>query len=96
MISIPSKPIELMLQVQRIRYEAPDRVPFEVFETAASTGSYISRTKVMMEGRIEPLHLQDRATERFFAKTFVIVVIPDNFIVYFNHLGYFLLNGSPK
>jgi RHH-type proline utilization regulon transcriptional repressor/proline dehydrogenase/delta 1-pyrroline-5-carboxylate dehydrogenase len=48
--------IKKMRQVQRIRYGAQDRVPFEVFKEAAKTGFYISRTKVMMEGRIELLH----------------------------------------
>jgi len=47
--------IELMPQIQRIRYAAPDRVPFEVYQAAAKTGFYISRTSVMMEGRIEML-----------------------------------------
>jgi RHH-type proline utilization regulon transcriptional repressor/proline dehydrogenase/delta 1-pyrroline-5-carboxylate dehydrogenase len=50
--------IELMgkiPEIQRIRYGTPDRVPFEVFQEAARTGFYISRTKVMMEGRIELL-----------------------------------------
>jgi RHH-type proline utilization regulon transcriptional repressor/proline dehydrogenase/delta 1-pyrroline-5-carboxylate dehydrogenase len=48
--------IKKMHQVQLIRYGAQDRVPFEVFKEAAKTGFYISRTKVMMEGRIELLH----------------------------------------
>ena len=42
-------------QVQRIRYAAPDRVPTEIFEAAAKTGFYISRTPVVMEGRVELL-----------------------------------------
>jgi RHH-type proline utilization regulon transcriptional repressor/proline dehydrogenase/delta 1-pyrroline-5-carboxylate dehydrogenase len=50
-----SELIDLIPQVQRIRYAAPERVPMEVFEAAAETGFYISRTKVMMEGRIELL-----------------------------------------
>jgi RHH-type proline utilization regulon transcriptional repressor/proline dehydrogenase/delta 1-pyrroline-5-carboxylate dehydrogenase len=50
-----SELIDLMPQIQRIRYAAPERVPTEVFEAAARTGFYISRTKVMMEGRIELL-----------------------------------------
>jgi RHH-type transcriptional regulator, proline utilization regulon repressor / proline dehydrogenase / delta 1-pyrroline-5-carboxylate dehydrogenase len=41
--------------IQRIRYAAPERVPDVVFEAAAETGFYISRTKVLMEGRIELL-----------------------------------------
>jgi len=47
--------IKNMPKVQRIRYAAPDRVPFAVFEEAAKTGFYVSRAKVMMEGRIEIL-----------------------------------------
>ncbi len=50
-----SELVDLIPQVQRIRYAAPERVPMEVFEAAAETGFYISRTKVMMEGRIELL-----------------------------------------
>ncbi len=42
-------------QVDRIRYAAFDRVPAQVFKAAAKTGFYISRTPVMMEGRIELL-----------------------------------------
>jgi len=45
----------MMPEIQRIRYAAPDRVPDEVFQVAAETGFYISRTKVSMEGRIELL-----------------------------------------
>lgn len=41
--------------IQRIRYAAPERVPDCVFEAAAATGFYISRTRVLMEGRIELL-----------------------------------------
>jgi len=47
--------IGAMPKVNRIRYAAPDRVPPEVFRAAADTGFYISRTPVMMEGRIELL-----------------------------------------
>ena len=46
----------IMPQIQRIRYAAPDRVPFEVFKAAAETGFYIERSPVLMEGRIELLH----------------------------------------
>jgi len=46
---------EIIPQVQRIRYAAPDRVPTEIFEAAAKTGFYISRTPVVMEGRVELL-----------------------------------------
>ncbi|MCP4751822.1 MAG: aldehyde dehydrogenase family protein, partial [Proteobacteria bacterium] len=41
--------------IQGIRYAAPDRVPDEVFRASAHSGFYISREKVMMEGRIELL-----------------------------------------
>ncbi|NQT70492.1 MAG: proline dehydrogenase family protein [Desulfobacteraceae bacterium] len=47
--------IAIIPEFQRIRYAAPDRVPDEVFQAAAKTGFYISRTPVMMEGRIELL-----------------------------------------
>jgi RHH-type proline utilization regulon transcriptional repressor/proline dehydrogenase/delta 1-pyrroline-5-carboxylate dehydrogenase len=50
-----SELIDLIPQVQRIRYAAPERVPIEVFKAASRTGFYLSRTKVMMEGRIELL-----------------------------------------
>jgi len=40
-------------EIRRIRYAAPDRVPAAVFEAAAETGFYISRNRVLMEGRIE-------------------------------------------
>ena len=44
-----------MAGLDRIRYGAPDRVPAKVFEIAAQTGFYISRTTVYMEGQIELL-----------------------------------------
>jgi RHH-type proline utilization regulon transcriptional repressor/proline dehydrogenase/delta 1-pyrroline-5-carboxylate dehydrogenase len=40
-------------RIDRIRYAAPDRVPPAVFKAAAETGFYISRTPVMIDGRIE-------------------------------------------
>ncbi len=46
----------MIRDIQRIRYAAPDRVPFEIFQEAAKTGFYISRAKVVMEGRIELMH----------------------------------------
>lgn len=39
----------------RIRYAGPDRVPAELFEKAAVSGFYISRTPIVHEGRIELL-----------------------------------------
>jgi RHH-type proline utilization regulon transcriptional repressor/proline dehydrogenase/delta 1-pyrroline-5-carboxylate dehydrogenase len=39
----------------RIRYGAPDRVSHDLLREAAKNGQYISRTEVMMEGRIELL-----------------------------------------
>ena len=44
-----------LTNVNRIRYSAPGRVPREVFEAAAEIGFYISRTPVMMDGRLELL-----------------------------------------
>ncbi|MCK5071031.1 MAG: aldehyde dehydrogenase, partial [Desulfocapsa sp.] len=46
---------EDMGTLDRIRYGAPDRVPVKVFEVAAQTGFYISRTPVYMEGQLELL-----------------------------------------
>ncbi len=48
--------VETLGEVDRVRYAAPDRVPMAVFEAAARTGFYISRSPVLMEGRIEMLH----------------------------------------
>jgi RHH-type proline utilization regulon transcriptional repressor/proline dehydrogenase/delta 1-pyrroline-5-carboxylate dehydrogenase len=42
-------------KVDRIRYAAPDRVPYGVLQSAAESGFYIARTPVMMNGRIELL-----------------------------------------
>lgn len=42
--------------IQRIRYAAPERVPPELFNEAAKSGFYISRTRVVMEGRVELLN----------------------------------------
>ena len=47
--------VRYMHKVRRIRYASPDRVPMIVFEEAAKTGLYVSRTKVLMEGRLELL-----------------------------------------
>jgi RHH-type proline utilization regulon transcriptional repressor/proline dehydrogenase/delta 1-pyrroline-5-carboxylate dehydrogenase len=47
--------IDMIPQIQGIRYSNPDLVPKEIFEAAAKRGFYISRTKVVMEGRIELL-----------------------------------------
>lgn len=43
-------------RIDRIRYAAPERTPYHLFEKAAETGFYISRAKVMMEGAIELIH----------------------------------------
>lgn len=49
-------------EVDRIRYAAPDRVPLEIFRAAAEKGLYISRARVVMEGRIELLqYLQEQS-----------------------------------
>jgi RHH-type proline utilization regulon transcriptional repressor/proline dehydrogenase/delta 1-pyrroline-5-carboxylate dehydrogenase len=44
-----------LLDIDRIRYAARDRVPETVFQGAAETGFYIARTPVYMEGRLELL-----------------------------------------
>ncbi len=44
-----------LLDIGRIRYAAPDRVPDTVLTGAAERGFYISRTPVYMEGRLELL-----------------------------------------
>jgi RHH-type proline utilization regulon transcriptional repressor/proline dehydrogenase/delta 1-pyrroline-5-carboxylate dehydrogenase len=46
---------DILSTVQGIRYAAPERVPDEVFNMAAKTGFFISRSAVSMEGRIELL-----------------------------------------
>ena len=48
--------IQAIPEIQRIRYAAPDRVPQSIFNAAATTGFYIARAPVLMEGRIEMLH----------------------------------------
>jgi RHH-type proline utilization regulon transcriptional repressor/proline dehydrogenase/delta 1-pyrroline-5-carboxylate dehydrogenase len=47
--------IKRMTKAGRIRYGAPDRVSYDLLREAAKNGLYISRTEVMMEGRIELL-----------------------------------------
>lgn len=47
--------INMLPDLDRIRYAAPDRVPFKIDEAAARVGLYISSERVMMEGRIELL-----------------------------------------
>ena len=47
--------VRMIPDIQRIRYAAADRIPKTVSKAAAETGFYISRSKVMMEGRIELL-----------------------------------------
>jgi RHH-type proline utilization regulon transcriptional repressor/proline dehydrogenase/delta 1-pyrroline-5-carboxylate dehydrogenase len=47
--------VEMISQVDRIRYAAPDRVPEEVTAAAAESGFFIARSPVAMEGRIEML-----------------------------------------
>jgi RHH-type proline utilization regulon transcriptional repressor/proline dehydrogenase/delta 1-pyrroline-5-carboxylate dehydrogenase len=48
--------IKSIPKIQRLRYAAPDRVSPAVFQAAAETGFYISRTPVMMDGRLELIH----------------------------------------
>ena len=50
-----SELISRIPKIDRIRFAAPDRVPHELFKTAAKTGFYIACQPVMMEGRIELL-----------------------------------------
>jgi RHH-type proline utilization regulon transcriptional repressor/proline dehydrogenase/delta 1-pyrroline-5-carboxylate dehydrogenase len=47
--------IEMIPEIHRIRYASPDRVSDKIFQAAATTGFFISRSKVSMEGRIELL-----------------------------------------
>lgn len=47
--------IEMIPAIDRIRYAGDDRVPGSVLSAAADNGFYISRTPVLMEGRIELL-----------------------------------------
>lgn len=47
--------IRMLSVIDRIRYARNDRVPQEVLAAAAEKGFYISRTPVLMEGRIELL-----------------------------------------
>ncbi len=44
-----------LLDIGRIRYAAPDRVPDSIFTGAAEIGFYIARSPVYMEGRLELL-----------------------------------------
>jgi len=48
--------IDLMPGVDRIRYAAPERVEQKVMAAATAAGFFISRNRVLMEGRIELLH----------------------------------------
>ncbi|MFW6374127.1 MAG: bifunctional proline dehydrogenase/L-glutamate gamma-semialdehyde dehydrogenase [Thermodesulfobacteriota bacterium] len=48
--------IDILPDIDRIRYAAPDRVPTAVYEAAAKAGFHIARNPVLMEGRIEMLH----------------------------------------
>ncbi len=47
--------VERIGSLDRIRYSREERVPAQLFEVAAKTGFYISRTPVFMEGQIEML-----------------------------------------
>ncbi len=47
--------IRMIPEIDRIRYACSDRVPRAVLAAAAEKGFYISRTPVLMEGRIELL-----------------------------------------
>ena len=48
--------IDILPEIQRIRYADPQRVPEDVLKAAAKTGYYIARSPVLMDGRIELLH----------------------------------------
>ncbi|MCJ8502686.1 bifunctional proline dehydrogenase/L-glutamate gamma-semialdehyde dehydrogenase [Desulfatitalea alkaliphila] len=48
--------IDLLPDLARIRYAAPNRVPADLLAAAARSGFYIARAPVLMEGRIELLH----------------------------------------
>ncbi len=48
--------IDMISGGHRIRYAGPDRVPSQVLLAAAKTGSFIARSEVFMEGRLELLH----------------------------------------
>ncbi len=45
----------LIPEVGRVRYGAPDRVPEKILRIAASSGSFVARSPVLMEGRLELL-----------------------------------------
>ncbi|MFH0995686.1 MAG: bifunctional proline dehydrogenase/L-glutamate gamma-semialdehyde dehydrogenase [Pseudomonadota bacterium] len=47
--------IQMLSNIQRIRYAHPERVPLAVLAAASEKGFYISRMPVLMEGRIELL-----------------------------------------
>jgi RHH-type proline utilization regulon transcriptional repressor/proline dehydrogenase/delta 1-pyrroline-5-carboxylate dehydrogenase len=47
--------MEMIPKIQRIRYAAPERIPSSVSEASAAIGFYISRSKVLMNGRLELL-----------------------------------------
>ncbi len=50
-----TKVMRSLLDIGRLRYAAPDRVPEAVFQRAAEIGFYISRSPVYMDGRLELL-----------------------------------------
>ncbi len=47
--------IKMIPKIQCIRYAAPERIPAAISEAAAVTGFYISRSKILINGRIELL-----------------------------------------
>jgi RHH-type proline utilization regulon transcriptional repressor/proline dehydrogenase/delta 1-pyrroline-5-carboxylate dehydrogenase len=48
--------VDLVAEVDRLRYAADDRVPLQVFTAAAQVGLYIARAPVVMDGKLELLH----------------------------------------
>lgn len=54
--------IDMIPETDRIRYAAPGRVPEKVFSAAARTGFFVSRSNVLMDGRIELLQYYRQQT----------------------------------
>jgi RHH-type proline utilization regulon transcriptional repressor/proline dehydrogenase/delta 1-pyrroline-5-carboxylate dehydrogenase len=52
---LDKKLIKSLPIIDRLRYAAPERIPRDVRRAAAEIRSYIARTPVMMDGRIELL-----------------------------------------
>jgi RHH-type proline utilization regulon transcriptional repressor/proline dehydrogenase/delta 1-pyrroline-5-carboxylate dehydrogenase len=48
--------IQMLPDIDRIRYAGPDRIPEALWSAAAATGFYIARTPVSMHGIVELIH----------------------------------------